>query len=148
MAVAATTPPGVADAFDALQGAARRARARVGLLPGELTLPQALLVEPLLGGGSCGVTDLALSAGVSAPTATRMLDGLERDGVVTRERSEHDRRCVHVALTPAGVERAEAARAARAAWREQLFAGLTERERRDAAQLFTRLTDLIEDLRP
>ena len=45
---------------------------------------------------------MAAAAGCSSPTATRMLDGLERDGVVVRERSTHDRRRTIVSLTPKG----------------------------------------------
>jgi MarR family transcriptional regulator, organic hydroperoxide resistance regulator len=135
----------VAAAFDALLSAARRARARAGLLPGDLTLQQSHMLEPLLGGEARRVGDLALAAGVSAPAATRMLDGLERDGVVRRERSGEDRRCVVVVLTDAGAERAAAAHEARAAWREAVFAGLSERERRDAARVLSRLSTLIEE---
>lgn len=144
MASAATIPD-VADALDALFATARRAKAQAGLLDGNLTLPQSHLLEPLLGGEARGVGELALAAGVTAPSATRMLDALERDGVVTRSRSGSDRRCVHVALTEAGATRARAAADARAGWRRELFAGLDARERAEAARVLTRLTDLIEE---
>jgi MarR family transcriptional regulator, organic hydroperoxide resistance regulator len=139
------TTTDVAAAFDALLQAARRARARVGQLPGELTLQQSHLLEPLLAGEERGVGELALAAGVTAPTATRMLDALERDGVVVRRRTAEDRRCVRVSLTEAGAERAAAAAAARAEWRAAVFAGLSERERRDAARVLSRLSTLIEE---
>lgn len=140
-----STTPDVAAAFDAFFAAARRARSRAGTLPGELTLQQSHLLEPLLGGEERGVGELALAAGVTPPTATRMIDALEREGVVTRRRPAEDRRCVRVALTGAGAQRAAAAHEARAAWREGVFAGLSDRERQDAARLFSRLSTLIEE---
>jgi MarR family transcriptional regulator, organic hydroperoxide resistance regulator len=135
----------VASAFDALLAAARRARARAGVLPGDLTLPQCHLLDPLRGGAVRGAGELALAAGVSRPTATRMLDGLERDGVVVRERSGDDRRCVHVRLTEAGAGRVEQAAAARAEWRAALFAGLSDAERDEAARVLSRLSALVEE---
>ena len=37
------------------------------------------------------------------PDVTRLLVRLEKQGLVTRERAEHDRRVVEVAITPAGL---------------------------------------------
>lgn len=145
---ATTSAADVVTAFDALFAAGRRARARVGTLDGGLTLSQAHLLEPLADGTARGVGDLALAAGVSRPTATRMLDGLERERVVTRERCSEDRRCVHVALTEDGAERLRAATAERRAWRERLFADLSPAERTDTARVLTRLSALIEEHSP
>lgn len=141
-----TTTADVATALDALFASARRARSRAGTLPGDLTLPQCHLLDPLVGGATQGAGELALAAGVSRPTATRMLDGLEREGVVTRRRSGEDRRCVHVTLTAAGAERVALAAAARTAWREQVLAALPPAEHAETARVLTRLTALLEDL--
>ena len=51
---------------------------------GELSLSQYHLLEPLIDGERLATCELALAAGVSAPTATRMLSGLEREGLVER----------------------------------------------------------------
>src|SRR3954447_23968805 len=91
----------------------RRARARAAQDPeAELTLPQYLLIAPLLDEPGRTVGALAGAAGGAAPTATPMLHGLERGGIVRREASAHDRRAVALRLTPAGarVVRAERAR--------------------------------------
>lgn len=45
---------------------------------------------------------LAALADVTPATVTQMVDHLEADGLVTRTRSERDKRVVLVALTPAG----------------------------------------------
>src|SRR5215210_6398559 len=91
-----------AAALESFTRAARRARARLRPDEGPLSTSQYHLVEPLLDpDGPRGAGELAIAAGVTAPTATRMLDSLQRAGLVRRARAEHDRRCVHVELTQA-----------------------------------------------
>ena len=63
--------------------ATRRMRGRIGD-EGELSLSQYHLLEPLIDGERLATCELALAAEVSAPTATRMLAGLEREGLVAR----------------------------------------------------------------
>src|SRR4051794_26564901 len=98
----------------------RHARVKPASTPGTLSMPQMVLLLPLLDGDRpCGVSELATSAGIASPTASRTLDGLERDGLITRSPSETDRRSVLVELTPAGREQVAAARdTARAARRD------------------------------
>ena len=77
---------------------------------------------PLLdGGGPCSVRELAEAAAIASPTATRTLDGLERDGLVIRRPSETDRRSVLVELTDEGRAQAEAARKVARASRLELY---------------------------
>lgn len=52
--------------------------------------------------GSPTVGELAAAEQVRPPTMTRVVDALESDGLVTRSPDASDRRCWHVALTPAG----------------------------------------------
>ena len=80
-------------AWEAFFRAARRARTRWPAdRAGGLTLPQYFLLQPLLDGSPHGVGELAEAAGVAGPTATKMLDGLERGGMVERRASTTDRR--------------------------------------------------------
>ena len=138
------------DAFStALLGflrATRRMRGRLGDSD-ELTLSQYHLLEPLIGGERLATCELALAAGVSAPTATRMLTGLERDGLIERVPCDADRRVVRVNLTDDGRDRVLAARARGEARRAEIFASLSAGERREAARLLERLTDAVEGLR-
>jgi MarR family transcriptional regulator for hemolysin len=113
----------------------------------ELTLSQYHLLEPLIGGERLATCELALAAGVSAPTATRMLTGLERDGLIERVPCDADRRVVHVNLTDDGRDRVLAARARGEARRAEIFASLSAGERREAARLLERLADAVEGLR-
>ncbi|HEX3299528.1 MAG TPA: MarR family transcriptional regulator [Actinomycetota bacterium] len=52
--------------------------------------------------GPLAIGALASAEGVAAPTMTRLVDGLERDGFVRRRRDHADARGVLVEATPAG----------------------------------------------
>jgi DNA-binding MarR family transcriptional regulator len=75
-----------------------------------------------------------------------MLDGLEREGIVVRERDPGDRRSVAIKLTPPGLRilRSEGRRLE--AKRDALMAQLEPEEREQAARLLTRLAELMEEL--
>jgi DNA-binding MarR family transcriptional regulator len=144
--VAVATEP-FTDAWEAFFRTTRRLRARAGRLPVDgLSLPQYHLLEALEGSGELTVGELAESAGIAAPTATRMLDGLARDGYVTRRQSDTDRRAVLVALTPAGVAAFAAAHGHVQAFRRRVFDALEPDEREQAAVLLRRLSDVLEEL--
>lgn len=57
----------------------------------------------LRGGVSCGRVAAQLVAAV--PDVTRLIDRLVREGLVSRERRDDDRRAVHLSITPAGLDR-------------------------------------------
>jgi DNA-binding MarR family transcriptional regulator len=127
----------------------RRLRLRAGRLPvGGLSLPQYHLLEALRGSVELTVGELAESAGVAPPTATRMLDCLARDGFVTRRHSETDRRAVLVALTPAGGDAIETAHEHVEAFRRRVFDALEPEEREQAAVLLARLSQVLEEQVP
>ena len=126
--------------------ATRRMRGRFGD-EGELSLSQYHLLEPLIDDARFATCELAMAAGVSAPTATRMLAGLEREGLVARAPCTADRRVVHVALTDEGRARVLAKRARGEALRAEIFASLSAGERREAARLLARLAAAVEGLR-
>ncbi len=69
-----------------------------------LTVPQLLVLRQVAGAGRVAVGELAQRVRLSQPTVTGIVDRLERRGLVSRERSERDRRCVIVMATPAGRE--------------------------------------------
>jgi DNA-binding MarR family transcriptional regulator len=127
----------------------RRLRSRAGrqLIEG-LSLPQYHLLEPLRETDELTVGVLAEAAGVAAPTATRMLDCLARDGYVERRHSEADRRAVLVSLTADGREAIEAAHEQVRAWRRRVFENLDPEEREQAARLLTRLSEVLEEQLP
>lgn len=152
MATAATTPDrtelaGLQSAWDEFFSAIRRAKGRAARQHGtELTLPQLHLLEALdaLPGARCG--ELAEAAGIAAPTASRMIDSLERAGIVTRRHSTQDRRAVTVSLTAEGRRQYEYKRALHEAKRAELFSSLSDTERANAEHLLRRLGGLIEEM--
>ena len=147
-----SAPPATADEFtlawEAFFRATRRARGRAtGPLEGSvLSLAQYHLLEALRGAEELPVSDLAASAGVAPPTATRMLDALVRDGLAERTPAEHDRRVVLVSLTAAGHDAVHAAAERVAASRARVRDHLTPAEQEQAAALLRRLATIVEDL--
>ena len=148
----ARTPIATADEFslawESFFRATRRARGRSTHAPLEgsgLSLPQYQLLERLRGCEALTVSELAVSAGVAPPTATRMLDVLVRDGIARRGTAVHDRRAVMITLTPAGREAVETAAERVAAARARIRDSLTPEEQEQAARLFRRLTAVVEE---
>ena len=109
-------------------------------------LSQSHLLSALAERPRARIGQLAEAAGVAPPTATRMLDGLERAGVVTRRPSEADRRCVNVELTGEGGRLLAEKRDLVTRKRRALFDSLTAEERESAEQLLRRLASVIDDL--
>jgi DNA-binding MarR family transcriptional regulator len=147
-------PAGLADPGDSLWSAweeffsaARRARGRAAMREeGSLSPAQVHLLRALADAPRPRIGEVAEAAGVAPPTATRMLDGLERDGVVRRVRAVDDRRAIEVELTPSG-ERLLAAREDEVAERRRaVFASFSARERREVERVLRRLTGLVEEL--
>ena len=147
MAVTADTRQRFSDAWESVFRTTRRLRARAGRLPGEahMSVPQYHLLEPLRTGGELPVGELAEAAGVAAPTATRMLDCLARDGYITRRHAEHDRRLVLVALTPEGEQAVKLAHRHVEAWRGRVLDRLEPEEREQAAVIMERLSQVVAE---
>lgn len=135
-------------AWDEFVQALRRARARAAakLDDGRLSLSQYLLVAPLLDDDALPTGELAARAAVSAPSATRMIDGLERDGLVARAPSAEDRRVVLVSLTPTGRTAADRKRRFLAERRMEVARSLSPAERVEAARILRRMAELVGEL--
>lgn len=142
--------PGASDflaGFDALAQAVRRARGANGGAPnGGLTLSQYGLLELLADRQSARVQELAGHAGITPSTATRILDALERRGVVERIRSDEDRRAVAVSLTIAGRQLVYAEQEWLRGRQRTFYAALPGAEQELAPDLLFRLAALIDEL--
>ncbi|MDO8212126.1 MarR family winged helix-turn-helix transcriptional regulator [Conexibacter sp. CPCC 206217] len=128
----------------ASERAKSRRRANDG--DGALSLPQTLLLSGLLHEPELPVGVLADLAMVAKPTATRMLDALEREGYVERRKCLTDRRAVLISLTEEG------RRVLDETW-SHLHAGLvrasealSDRERREATALLQRLAQVMDEI--
>lgn len=78
----------------------RRLRAEddaLGVSPPRLSALSVVVIA-----GPIGIGALAAAEGVTAPTISRLVDGLERDGYVAREPDPSDARGVLVRATPKG----------------------------------------------
>jgi len=144
----ATDISGFAAAWNDFFGSVRRARGRAAreTRPGSLTLSQFQLIVAFGDQPEMTVGDVALAGGVAAPTATRMLATLEREGIVNRKPSEADRRQVLVTLTPKGEEVLAEKRKVVAQKQRQVFSMLSEAERVQAEHILRRLAGAIEEL--
>ena len=67
-----------------------------------LTPAQLFVLMLILEKGPCRITDISRELAISAPTATGIIDRLERDGYVKRRQDTDDRRAVNVLLTKKG----------------------------------------------
>lgn len=67
-----------------------------------LTPAQLFVLILVLEKKSCRLSDISRELSISAPTATGIVDRLERDGYVKREHDNKDRRAVNVVLTKKG----------------------------------------------
>ncbi|MDT9593671.1 MarR family transcriptional regulator [Nocardioides zeae] len=94
--------------------------ARVGLTPARSHVLWLLVAE-----GPSPQVALARALDVTPRNVTGLVDGLERDGFVTREPDPSDRRAQRVTLTPRGREVADGLVAGRSTLAAQLFAGLS-----------------------
>ena len=98
-----------------------------------------LIVLSLKTGSTRTQAELAAAVGVQGPTMTHHLDGLERSGLVTRDRDPANRRVQQVRLTDAGHAMFQQLREAAVAFDRRARAGLGKA---DEAEL-RRLLDVL-----
>jgi DNA-binding MarR family transcriptional regulator len=148
--VGAPTEDGEQDfgqAFDAFARAVRRARGAPPVDAGKaLTLSQYGLLEALATRADARVAELAEEGGVTPPTATRILDALERRGIVERTRDPRDRRAVTVTLTAAGRGLLDAQERWVRERRRAFVLALPPQQRALVPTLLRGLADLIDEL--
>lgn len=135
-----------ADAWDGFVLALRRSQARGQTNRGGLTLAQYYLLEQLQGGAALPISQLADAAGITPPTATRLVDGLERTGLLQRTRSDTDRRSVLVSLTDSGQDALERKARKLTDRRMTIYKRLKPEERQQSEQLLRHLAEVIDQL--
>jgi DNA-binding MarR family transcriptional regulator len=91
-------------------------------------------------GGRMRMCELAEQAQLSRSGLTRLVDRLEREGLLERCSCDHDARGSYACLTPAGRERLEAARGTHlAVVREHFFSRFSESELSMLADMWERI---------
>ncbi|MDA8069776.1 MAG: MarR family winged helix-turn-helix transcriptional regulator, partial [Actinomycetota bacterium] len=112
----------------------------------QLSYAQYGLLHGLAGGCECSAKELAEQTDLSPATVTQMLEHLEAAGLVTRTRSEHDRRVVLSVLTDVGAavvadRRGQLERH----WRDALTE-FSDRDLRVTARVLTRIAEVFDSL--
>jgi MarR family transcriptional regulator, organic hydroperoxide resistance regulator len=136
-------------AWDEFFGAIRRARGRAAqeVEREGLSLAQFQLIYPfaeLDRDEGMSVGTLAEAAGIAPPTATRTLDGLQRQGIVERRPSSEDRRSVSIHVTARGRKLLNRKRALVAKKREAVYESLAPEDRERAPTILRALAAGLE----
>jgi DNA-binding MarR family transcriptional regulator len=139
---------GVREEFGCLLGAERRLRGRDQhtKADGDLTVAQVRALFALDRRHAATAGEIAEAARLSPASVTNMLDDLERDGIVTRVRSDADRRRVLVTLTDTG---RTVLGKRRRLWVKRWEAALEDVPERDleaAAEVMRRIGTLLDEL--
>jgi len=100
---------------------------------------QYVLVSLFIGGGEMSQRDLLEHACISSASLSEVLAKLESEGLITRTKSDEDRRTLAVVLTKTGKDKAERFFADKIRFEEDSFACFDEEER---MQLLDRLDRL------
>ena len=95
-------------------------------------------------GESVRVTGLAELLGVDAPTVTRKIQQLEREGLVARHADPEDHRATRIALTDKGRRTLERVLKARRAWFDRLLEGWDNRDLTAFAEMLGRFATSLE----
>src|SRR4051812_5704428 len=85
--------------------------------------------------------ELAEAVGIRQPTLSHHLDGLEREGLIRRERTADNRRVQHVTVTEAGEALFLRLRRAAGAFDGRLLAGLDDADVADLRRLLAHLAE-------
>jgi MarR family transcriptional regulator, transcriptional regulator for hemolysin len=104
-----------------------------------------LVLLALKSGGQRSQAEVAEAVGIRQPTLSHHLDGLERGGLVRREREPDNRRVQRVTLTDAGEQLFLRLRRAAGSFDGRLRAGLDEGEVTELRRL---LAQLVENAQP
>ena len=140
--MASRNPSAPSEVASRLHSAAIHLLRRVRRVDAESGLSAARLsaLSVLVFGGSRTLGELAAAEQVSAPTMSRLVSGLERDGLASRSSHPTDGRSVVVEATEAGRRALELGRERRVAE----LAGLLETLPPEELELLDRASDLVE----
>ena len=107
-----------------------------------LSAPRLSALSVVVFGGPLTLGELARAEQVRPPTMTRIVTGLEKDGLVKRSGDPHDRRLTHIAATSKGRKILAAGRARRV---EKLASAVSRLKRKELAEL-GRGVELVRDV--
>jgi DNA-binding MarR family transcriptional regulator len=123
----------------ALLGQDAMRRLRTALTAHDLTPRQFQLLALLHDHGAMGQRELGQAMDVAPSILVTLLNPLEVDGDVSRDRDPSDRRCHVVSITPAGERRLGGAAQAQRKAEEEMLGGLTAGQRDQLRDLLVAL---------
>ena len=97
-----------------------------------LSAPRLSALSVVVFGGPLTLGELARAEQVKPPTMTRIVTGLEREGLVKRKGDPHDRRLTHIEATSKGQKVLAAGRARRV---KKLATAVSRMEKKELAEL-------------
>ncbi|MCR6485568.1 MarR family winged helix-turn-helix transcriptional regulator [Amycolatopsis sp. OK19-0408] len=118
-----------------------RGRANQAARPTGLELSHAAVLSTVRSGGVRSQRELGATLGIDKSTLVRIVDDLERRGLVNRRRAPEDRRAYEIVLTDAGEQRLTEAGELFSGAMTGLLEVLAEPERRQLHDLLTRFVD-------
>jgi DNA-binding MarR family transcriptional regulator len=107
-----------------------------------LSAPRLSALSVVVFGGPLTLGELARAEQVRPPTMTRIVTGLEREGLVKRKGDAHDRRLTHIEATSKGRKVLAAGRARRV---KKLATAVSRMEKKELAEL-RRGVQLLRDV--
>jgi DNA-binding MarR family transcriptional regulator len=108
-----------------------------------------VLVQLEEAGGACRMTELAQRILASKSGLTRVIDRMEEEGLVRRDRPPDDRRVILVLITPVGLEALQAAHAVhRRGIDEHFVQHLDQRDLAALERTFEKVSEHVRPLRP
>jgi DNA-binding MarR family transcriptional regulator len=141
-----TTPMTVGELAPRLRSAVTRLNRRLrssslgGISPAQASA--LAMIERL---GVPALHELAAAEQVRPPSMTRIVDALERDGLVERRTDEVDRRCLRLTLTSAGRRELASIRRRKTAFLEERLSGLSDADRATVARALSVIERLAGD---
>jgi DNA-binding MarR family transcriptional regulator len=133
-------------AFKRAMVAVRKLRGRETHRPGQISYAQYGLLFGLASRNECSARELAEHTDLTPATVAQMLEHLEAAGLVTRIRSDEDRRVVLSTLTERGVTVVAARQAQMEPRWQAALAEFSDSELSAAARVLDRLADYFDDL--
>ena len=118
----------------------RKETSHLGITSGQATLLWQISENP-----GIGLRELAEIEGIATPTASGLVDRLERAMLVKRVRSQTDRRRVGLTITASGRRMLNAVRARRTVWLGERLQRLAPGDRRAIETALAPLASLIID---
>lgn len=109
------------------------------LRPMGFTLSRWMLLMHLSRNDGCTHKELAQSMGIESATLVRLVDRMEKEGLLKRCSSETDRRVKHLRLSDAGIASVEKIRACATDLRKKVLSGLSQDEIQNALNVMNNI---------